>query len=42
MRTAVIDSVNQIKPKEIHGIYLAEDGNRVRSNYNLVENNYVH
>ena len=38
----ITDAVNLTKPKEIHGIYLAEDGNKVRSNYNLVENNYVH
>ncbi len=37
----VIDAVNQIKPKEIEGISLAEDANRLRSTFNLIEHNYV-
>ena len=37
----IVDAVNQVKPKEIEGISLAEDGNRLRSTYNLIENNYV-
>ncbi len=38
----VVDAVNQIKPKEIEGISLAEDSERLPSTYNLIENNYVH
>ena len=37
----IVDAVNQVKPKEIEGISLAEDANRLRSTFNLVENNYV-
>lgn len=37
----VIDAVNLNKPKEMRGIQLAEDAKRLRSTYNLVENNYV-
>lgn len=37
----IVDAVNHTKPKEIHGIYLAEAGGGPPSNDNLVEDNYV-